>query len=218
MSVLLALDDAWVNIYEMNAGVAGDIQTPTDNWRFVEGITLADSAQMAKKNRIGTRHGRSAYLGSSITLSVEKLQTGNDEFDFANNRTKEYQIDLLYYDSIEGETDADAKIIKLYYCRPSDRSIATAQRGNKVSRKWEVGEIQDNSYMDTTTMAWNTATFDRTAATSKTVNHNLGYKPIVWLEGTGGEEKSGKVVHADSNSFTVSFSRTKAETITIHYA
>jgi hypothetical protein len=44
------------------------------------------------------------------------------------------------------------------------------------------------------------------AATTWTVNHNLGVKPIVAIYSTGSVEVEAQVTHTSTNQFTVSFS------------
>ncbi|GEM_PF-3193879 len=218
MSVYFSADDGYVRIYEMTAGGKGNELTPSKGWTFVQGITLTENERVLVKDRLGATRNRLVSLGSTMNLSVERWHAGGDEFGFANDRTKEYIIELLFYDRLEGDTEpslpSDPRFVQLAYCKPNSRSLATGRPANNVSRSWGVGEITADTFTDTSTLAWKTQTF--TSATSVVVNHNLGYKPIVWLEDTNGAILFGVVKHTSNNSFTVTFQ--VAQSGTIHYA
>lgn len=58
-------------------------------------------------------------------------------------------------------------------------------------------------------------TEDFTSQTSVVVTHNLGMKPVVWIEDGSGNVLDAEVNHASVNAFTVTFG--VAQTGTIHY-
>lgn len=205
MSTPLNNTDGFVEIYEMSAGGQGNIVNPSGGWEYVQGISLSEAPVAPITDRVGATYQRSEWLGAKTSLEISRFHVGGDEYSFANDHSKDYLIKLLFYDSLAGVPEGSAQIIQLAYCRSMDRALSTGKQANIVSRKWFVGEQNDNVYEDTTTMIWTPVALN--GLTTQTVNHYRGTRPFVWFADASGNKFQTALQHLTDDTFIIKSAR-----------
>jgi len=148
MPVIFQKDDGYIKLYSMSGSAVGSELTPSAGWIFVEDIRLSVRVENVKSHKIGATSRRTTAIAEDIVLSIGRIHTGGsyEAFDLADDPNLNYAIEVLYYDTAEGETESSAYVKGLKFCKTIERTLATGRPANTVNRQWTVEEMQDSAF------------------------------------------------------------------------